>query len=173
MNYSQEQNKAALRRMVEFPAVHPDVVTGPEPEKGAIATQVGNLHASLARIDTLATVQGTATAAMTLAAHDEPALKVELKGKHLRPIVTVGRGLRGQVVGISILEMHASNLRNASFVQACTTFAENAKTYESVLVEHGLRTTRFRSFRRRSRRTTRASRLVGPPQTTARGQRKG
>ena len=73
-----------------------------------------------------------------LVARDEPTLKKDVLDRHIRPIVTMARGLKGDVPGIGVLVMVKANGSKQSFLDGTTSFARKAEIYKEVLVEHGM-----------------------------------
>ena len=135
MTSKQKRSLQSYRRVQGWALAHADILrVAPAP----IAAHVLSLNGVVTRLESYATQQDAQQKLGTLDATDATLRRTAVRDA-MRPIVQVARELRGTVFGISaISKMPDPNADTEAFVTAAISMAENAATFKTVMVDHGL-----------------------------------
>ena len=136
MKASAKKYQQALRRVGAWGPANPDIVPQDDPNS-PLYRQFGALNTINDALDEAATAQSVQATQATLEATNEPALRATLR-QELHGVTQMAQALGKTVPGIRILRMPPVGLANQRYVDAAKVLLGKAKTYEPVLVEHGL-----------------------------------
>ena len=138
MNAKDLRYQFAFRRSTNYVDARRALTSAPTSEAHALVRLNDALKGVDTRLVARATAQDTSTSNSRTISQDEDVLRGELIDHHLRTIVKVAHGLKGDVPGIGVLGMVKTNAGKPHLIEAATAFARKAEVYAPVLVEHGL-----------------------------------
>lgn len=136
----QQKLLQASRRVIAWCAANPGLVPpaeGPPAAWPPLTRQFDTLAIITNQLADAATQQQVQFVSSTLASTDEPVLRQHLRDE-LRVVTQVGQALKKQVPGIGILKMPKPGMQSEALLKSADVVIQQAATYESVLVEHGL-----------------------------------
>ena len=140
MDTRQQRMLQALRRVQAWCAANPELVPAPvAPNSGwsPLTRQLDALNTIVGQVTAAAVEQGVQTTRATLDASDERSLRRRLR-EEMHAVTQVAQALRGSVPGIGILRMPSPAMRTEGLLEAADALAQQASTYTTVLVDHGL-----------------------------------
>ncbi|MEP6622035.1 MAG: hypothetical protein ABJE47_22120 [bacterium] len=140
MNLQQQRVLQSFRRVQDFSAANPGLVPAPagQPDTWAPLTrQLSAVSDVVVLLTTAAVEQNTQSVQATVGPTNEPLLRAAVRDQ-LRHVTQVARALARTVPGIGTLKMPPPGLQVESLLKAAQSTANQAATYETVLVEQGL-----------------------------------
>lgn len=135
MDNKKQRSLQSFRRVQGWAVANDDILNAAPTAVGGFVAKLGEV---VVRIEYTATHQEAQQHLTTRRGTDANVRRTEVR-EAMRPIVQVGRALRGTVFGISaISKMPAPNADNEHLAKAAFSMAENAAIYKTTLIEHGL-----------------------------------
>jgi hypothetical protein len=136
----QQRVLQALRRVLNFGNANPLLIpaqAGSSDTWSPLTRQLDTVNTLVTQVTDAAAQQSTQATNATLASTSEPSLRTTLR-QQMHAVTQVAQSLKKTVPGIGVLKMPKGALQTESFLKSADSLTQQASTYQSVLVEHGL-----------------------------------